>query len=201
MPKQILRLRLDSRRVLGLILIFGAILGGAFLSTSAFGGSSDEEEVPLPAPPVGTTPEAFVVSPADKAEYLATALTVSPDPTGSTVADIAPSYDDDGSIGSVVVELNFPPFSGTFDLPGSRLLEANREKYNQRVDRRYVVDGLQEIYVAIDVDTGEVTWSTLSFTSTYGIDVVTSVENLSFAQRDHKGRHIPAGALPVEYED
>ena len=115
--------------------------------------------------------------------------------------NIAPSYDSDGSVGQVVVELKFPPFSGTFQLPGKRLLEVGEEKYQQRVYKQYLVEGLEGVYVGIDIESGNVVWANLSYSSTGNTNVITSVEVLSTSQTDHKGRQIPTDARPVTFED
>lgn len=166
----------------------------AALLVIAIGCGSGADVADRPAPPVGTASAPFTVSDADRAAFSAAAIALAPDPTGAAVMEIAPSYSNDGSVGQLVVELGFPPFSGTFDLPGTRLLEADGERYTQRVIRRYRVDGLRGLYVAVDAQSGDAVWADLSYTLTGSLDVIESVEVLSASPTDLKGRKIPANA-------
>lgn len=199
---QILRSGDPRRRIAGLILIVAAILGGAFLSTSAFGGGSGGDVVEVPAnASASPTSLPFELSASDRDEITLAAAAMAPMPASAVVKVIEPSYERDGSVRNVVAELSFPPFSGNIELPSRRVLEADGEKYGQRFYVRLEVSGLQGLYVNVDLSSKGVIWATPVFSEVGSENLVVSHEVIFEFQLDDKGRQIPADArriIPVD---
>ena len=195
---QMLRSGGSGRRVAGLALIAAAILGGAFLSTSAFGGSSRGDIVEVPAGASdGPSSLSFELSASDISKVTAAAVAVAPTPALAVVEVIAPSYERDGSVRNVVAELSFPSFSGNIELPSRRVLEADDEKYGQRFDVRLNVRGLQGLYVNVDLSSKNVIWATPVFPEVGSENLIVSHEVIFESPVDSKGRQIPADARRV----
>ena len=130
----------------------------------------------------------------------AAAVAMAPDPSVAEIAEVAPSYDGDEVVRGVAV-LEFPPFSGTIDLPGKRALDADGERISQRVERRYTVEGLTGLYVAVDISSGEVVWADVFLPQDGAADVVSSVEVIFESPVDGEGRPIPADARGWQFDD
>ena len=192
---KILESRYAGRRVAGLVLISVAILGGTFLSTSAFGGSSSGAIVEVPASAsAGPSSLSFGLSKSDRIAVTAAAVAFAPTPASAEVEAIAPSYEQDRSVSNVVVELSFPAFSGNIKLPSKRVLEADGEKYGQKFDVALKVSGLQGLYVNVDLSSKGVIWATPVFPEVGSENVIVSHKVTFESPVDTKGRQIPADA-------
>ena len=185
-----------GRRIAGLVLISGAILGGAFLSTSACGGSNSADVVEVPAgASAGPSSLSFELSTNDRDEITAAAMAMAPTGVSAEVKAILPSYERDGAVKNVVVELSFPSFSGNIELPNKRILEADGERYGQKFNVMLGVRGLRGLYVNVDLNSKDVIWATPVFPEVGSKDIIVS-HNITFESSvDTQGRQIPDDAL------
>ncbi|MCQ3810925.1 MAG: hypothetical protein KTV68_10275 [Acidimicrobiia bacterium] len=174
-----------------------AVVGGAvLLAVSACGGERSEAAVEVPAPAPTGPPAAFEWADGVSEMVAAAAVAMAPDPSAAKVAEVAPSYDGDEVVAGVAV-LEFPPYSGTIDLPGQRALDANGDRIFQRVERRYTVKGLTSLYVGVDISSGEIDWADV----VHAQNEVSSIEVVFESPVDTEGRPIPADARRWQYDD
>lgn len=130
----------------------------------------------------------------DRARLAQIALALDGVPSDARAVRFEPAFDGDGSLSGGVVVLRHEGFSGSVDLPGLDLMEANGQEIAVPQVVRYTVDSAVRMHVAVDLRTGVVLWATPDPRS------VTATELVSRSDVDVEGQPVPSDARQLEGE-
>ena len=165
------------------------------LSTSVLGSSKSEDTVDVPANQTGNSVhESTIIIDKLRKELIEVAKSAVPGAKDSEVESLAPSYTNDGLLDGFVITLNFPPFTGTFDVPGQEVLVANGQDYIRQDQNRYVVDSLRRLFVGVDLQTKVVEWVSPALSQNGEDGTIISYETITKSSFDDTGKFIPPNA-------